>query len=97
MAKFHHVGKYLEIFGNIFKVYLVLGKVLNSLVHNLYAIGQIFIAENGQILKTQFGHLVTLSANATNNFRTKIPFPSRNQNNAKTQLTQRCSVLVVPK
>ena len=60
LAKFHHFGKYLKIFGNIFKVYLVLGKVFNSLWHNLYAIGQIFIAENGQILKTQFGHLVTL-------------------------------------
>ena len=53
MAKFHHVG-------NIFKVYLFLGKVFNSLWHNLYAIAHNFIAENGQILKTQFGHLVTL-------------------------------------
>ena len=52
--KFHHFGKYLKIFGNILKVYLVLGK--NSLWHNLYAIGQIFIAEDGQILKTEFGH-----------------------------------------
>ena len=47
LAKFHH-------FGNRLKVYLVLGKVFSSLWHNLYAIGQIFIAENGQILKTQF-------------------------------------------
>ena len=28
--------------------------------HNLYAFGQIFIVVNGQILKTQSGHLVTL-------------------------------------
>ena len=61
LAKFHPFGKYLKIFGNILKVYLVLGKVLNSLWHNLYAIVQILIAENGQILKAQFGHLVTLS------------------------------------
>ena len=40
-----------------------MGKVSNSLWHNLYAIEQIFFAENGQILKTQFGHLVTLVAN----------------------------------
>ena len=34
--------------------------VFNLLWHNLHAIGHIFIAENGQILKTQFGHLVSL-------------------------------------
>ena len=56
LAKFHHFGKYSKIFFNIFKVYLVLGKVW----HNLYAFGKIFIAVNGQILKTQSGHLVTL-------------------------------------
>ena len=60
MAKFYHFGKYLKNLGNKFKVYLVLGKVFDSLWHNLYAIGQIFIAENGQILKTKFCHLVTL-------------------------------------
>ena len=59
-AKFHHFGKYLKIFGNIFKVYLVWVKVFTSLGHNLYAFGQFFIAENGLILKTKFGHLVTL-------------------------------------
>ena len=59
LAKFHHFGKYLKIFGNIFKVYLVLGKVFNSLWHNLYACEQIVIGVNGQILKTQSGHLVT--------------------------------------
>ena len=55
-AKFHHFGKYLKVFGNIFKVYLVLGIDLKSLWHNLYAFVQIFIAINGQILKTQSGH-----------------------------------------
>ena len=64
VAKFgrRHFGKYLKIFGNIFNVHLVLGKVFISLWHNLYAFGQIFIAVNGQILKTQSGHLVTLSS-----------------------------------
>ena len=61
LAKFHHFGNYLKILGIIFKVYLVLGKVFISLWHNLYAFGQIFVAVNGQILKTQSGHLVTLS------------------------------------
>ena len=60
LAKYHHFGKYLKTFGNIFKVDLVLEKVFNSLWHNLFAIGQVFNAENGQILKAQFGHLVTL-------------------------------------
>ena len=60
LVKFHHFDQYLKIFGNIFKVYLVLGKVFSSLWYNLYAFGQIFIAENGQILKTQSGRLVTL-------------------------------------
>ena len=46
LAKFHHFGKYLKIFGNIFKVYLVLGNVFNSIWQYLYAIGHIFITEN---------------------------------------------------
>ena len=33
--------------------------VFDSLWRNLYAIGHIFIAKNGLLLKTQFGHLVT--------------------------------------
>ena len=60
LAKFHHYDKYLKIFGNIFKVYLVLGKVSNLLWRNLWAIGQFFVTEKGQILTTKFGHLVTL-------------------------------------
>ena len=43
-AKFHH-------FGNIFKVYLVLGKVFNSLWHNLYAIGHIFLLKMAKYWK----------------------------------------------
>ena len=42
---------------------MVLGKKINSLWHNLYAIGHILIAENGQILKTQVGNPVTLVSN----------------------------------
>ena len=47
-------------------VYFFLGKVLNSLFHNLSAFGQIFIAGNGQILKTQYGDLVTLNVPSNN-------------------------------
>ena len=35
LAKFHCFGKYLKIFGSIFKVYLVEGKVFYLLWHNL--------------------------------------------------------------
>ena len=69
LAKFLHFGKWLNIFGNIFNVYLVLGKIFNSLWHNLYAIGHIFIAKIGQILNTQFGHLVTME---TTNLNAKV-------------------------
>ena len=41
-------------------VYLVWGKVFNSLWGNFYAFGQILIAANGQIMKTQPGHLAKL-------------------------------------
>ena len=61
MEKFPRFGKYLAIFV-LFKVYLVLEKVFNALKHNLHAFGQIFIAVNGQILKTQSIQLVTLIA-----------------------------------
>ena len=60
LGKFHHLDQYLKIFGNIFNDYLVLGKVFGSLWYNLYAVGQIFIAKNGQILKTQTPRLLTL-------------------------------------
>ena len=51
---------YLNIFGNMFMIYFVFGKVFNSLWHNLYAFGPFFIDVNVQILKTQSVHLVTL-------------------------------------
>ena len=51
LAKFHHFGKYLKIFGNIFKVYLVLGKVFCSLWPNLYAFGQISLLKMAKYLK----------------------------------------------
>ena len=58
LAKFRHFGKNLEIFGNIFKVYLIFGKVLNPLWGIIYVFGQFFIDVNGQILKKTFqsGH-----------------------------------------
>ena len=60
MAKFHHFGKYVKILSDLSKVYLVLGQVLTHFGTILYAFGQMFIAVNGQILKTQSCHLVTL-------------------------------------
>ena len=51
LAKFHCFGKYLKIFGNISKVYLVLDKVFNSLWHNLYAFEQISLLKMAKYWK----------------------------------------------
>ena len=48
------------MFGNILKVYLVFGNVVNPLWNILFSFGQIVIVVNGQILTKQSGHLVTL-------------------------------------
>ena len=69
LAKFDHFGKYVKIFANVLNVYLVLGKVFHSLWHTLYAFGQIFIAVNGQILKTQSGHTAALLPFRKNRWR----------------------------
>ena len=79
-----HFGQYLKIFGNILKVYLVLGKVFSSLSYNLYAFGQIFNAENGQILKTQSGRLVTLMSSYT------LPKTSGNETRRGCKCFQKC-------
>ena len=50
----------LKIFGNIFKVYLVLGNFSAHFGTISMLLGKILIAENGQILKKQSGRLVTL-------------------------------------
>ena len=63
LAKFHQFNKNLEIFSNIWNVYLIFGKVANTLWDFLYAFGQNFIVVNGQILKRQSGHLVTWRRN----------------------------------
>ena len=60
LAKFRKFSKNLEIFGTISKVYLIFGKVVNSLWDFLYDFGQNFNIVNGQMLKIQSGHLVTL-------------------------------------
>ena len=39
------------MFGNIFKVYLLFGKVVNPLWDYLFACRKIFIVVNGKILK----------------------------------------------
>ena len=57
-----NISFFIRKVGKIFKFYLVWAKIFNSLWHNLYVFGQIFIAIIGQILKTQAGHLVTLIA-----------------------------------
>ena len=41
--------KKLVIFGKKLRVFLVFGKVLNTLCNNFYALWQIFISVNGQI------------------------------------------------
>ena len=51
LANFHHLCKYLKIFGNIFKVYLVWCKVFNSLRHNLYVIGQMSLLKMAKYWK----------------------------------------------
>ena len=74
MTRFGEIPPLWQIFkicGNLFEVNLALGKVFNSLWHNLYDFGQIFIAENGQILKTQSGHLVTLATTPKNHLTGK--------------------------
>ena len=51
LAKFRQLG-------NIFKLYLVFGKISNTLGHNFRAFGQIFIFDNGPIIEKQSGHTV---------------------------------------
>ena len=49
--KISPIWQKLEIFGTIFKFYLIFDNALNPLWHNFFVIGQFFIVENGQILK----------------------------------------------
>ena len=56
VIRFGEIPLLWRIFKNLFKVCLALDKIFNSLWYNLLAFGQIFIAVNGQILKTQSGH-----------------------------------------
>ena len=51
LAKFNIFDKILKVLGNILSVHLVLGYILNLALQILYAIGQIFIYTNSQILK----------------------------------------------
>ena len=51
MAKFRHFGNILKVFGDYVTAYFVLVKILNLLWSTFYAIGRIFIAANGLILK----------------------------------------------
>ena len=58
LANFCQFSKNLEIFVNIWKVYLIFDKVVNTLWDFLYGFEQHFIVVNGQILKNNFasGH-----------------------------------------
>ena len=52
----------------IFRNSTTLGNILKSLAINeriIWNLGKVFIAENGQILQTQSGHLVTLTRSPT--------------------------------
>ena len=50
-VKFHHFGKIFKVLGNILWVYLLFGKISDLFWQILYAIGQVFIDVNGQMLK----------------------------------------------
>ena len=50
LPEFHHFGMMLKNFGHFERVHLVYGKIIKLLCLILNAIGQIFIAVNGQKL-----------------------------------------------
>ena len=52
-TKFCHFGQILKDFGYSLRVCSVFGKILNLLWRNSFAIGQIFIVVNGQIIKSK--------------------------------------------
>ena len=80
VTRFGEIPPLWQIFKNLWQYIYGLfgfGKVSNLLWHNLCAIGQIFITENGQILKTQFGHLVTLVPTYITHFTCESLFAKR--------------------
>ena len=56
LAEFRHFGNILKVLSDYARAYLALGNNLNLLWSTFYAIGQIFIATNGQnnFQKTDF-------------------------------------------
>ena len=61
VIRFCEISPLWQKFGTIFQIYLIFDKVLNPLWHNLYALRQFCILENGQILKnnlTIWSHLL---------------------------------------
>ena len=62
LAKFHHFGMTLKNFGHFERVHLNFGKIFKLFCYILYAIGQIYIAANGQKLNKQSINLVTVAA-----------------------------------
>ena len=65
LAKFRNLDKILESFGHFLSNYLVFGKIVNLLWQLFYTFGQIFIVQNGQILKNK----ATLFADRNPHFR----------------------------
>ena len=60
LANFRHFCIKLKIFGNFWRVNLVLSQNLEPAQPNYYAVGQMFIAVNGQILNKKCINLVTI-------------------------------------
>ena len=48
------------MFGNLLRVQSVFAQTFEPNLENIFAIGQIFIAVNGQVMKIKSDHLVTL-------------------------------------
>ena len=51
LAKFLYFGKIFQVLDNFLRLYLLFGKSFNRLWQILYAIGQVFVDINGQMLK----------------------------------------------
>ena len=62
-SNYEQFGKILKVFGNFSRVNLVFGNICDLFWQILYAVEQILIDGNDQILKKYSRHLVTLSYN----------------------------------
>ena len=60
LAKFRHFGRIFKVFGQCLEALLNICQNVKPIFANFYAFGQILIVANGQILKNDSSHLVTL-------------------------------------